>query len=284
MLIGSVEKNSKRKLILICVISFLLILFAYVIYQYFRDLVINTGTVQVYSFTENNIVGFYYAASLTLFLLVSLYIYRWIELKESWFIILKIFLFQFLNYLVFILEICVGLLITASFVGVEYSNFDPKIIFLTMGFIAFILLEFVRKKLFMDVQSVQERPLRNEKNKDPLYIRALQWASDRGSSGFKMNELKEAVAEDEEEWAWVQRMMIGEINGEPTLIFHLGPHHTGGEYTYSLTSSGASALLDYLELREARKSSKQAMYVAIASLGIATLVGIAQIVVQIWFK
>lgn len=117
--------------------------------------------------------------------------------------------------------------------------------------------------------------------KDPLYIRALQWASDRGSVGFKMGELKAAVAEDEGEWVWVVRMMTGEINGDPPLIFHLGPRHQGGEYTYFLTGSGASALLDYLELKEARESSRQAMYIAIGSLMVATIVGIVQIIVQI---
>lgn len=119
--------------------------------------------------------------------------------------------------------------------------------------------------------------------KDPLLIHALQWASDRGSAGFKMGELKAAVTDDQEEWVWVQRMMLGEINGEPTLITHLGAHHTGGEYSYFISGSGASLLMDYLELKEARESSKQAMYIAIGSLFIATFVGIAQIVVQVYF-
>ena len=43
-------------------------------------------------------------------------------------------------------------------------------------------------------------------------------------------------------------------------------------------------MTDYDELREARESSKKAMYIAIGSLIIATLVGIAQIVVQICFR
>lgn len=121
--------------------------------------------------------------------------------------------------------------------------------------------------------------------KEALFIRVLQWASDRGSAGFKMNELKEAVTENDGEWAWVQRMMLGEINGEPPLVAHLGSHHKGdGEYDYFITSSGASALMDYLELKEARESSRQAMYIAIGSLVVATLVGGAQIFVQICFK
>jgi hypothetical protein len=122
-----------------------------------------------------------------------------------------------------------------------------------------------------------------KKAKDPLFIRTLQWASDRGSVGFKMDELKAAVAYDDGEIVWVKRMMLGEINGEPPLIANLGSYHTGGEYLYFITGSGASALMDYLELKEARESSKHAMFIAMGSLFIATLVGIAQIVVQIYF-
>ncbi len=113
--------------------------------------------------------------------------------------------------------------------------------------------------------------------KDPLFIRVLQWASDRGSVGFKMGELREATTKDEGEWVWVQRMMLGEIQGDPPLIFHLGAHHKEGEYTYFLTGSGAAALMDYLELKEARQSSKQARWYAIIAIVISVIVGAIQI-------
>jgi hypothetical protein len=125
---------------------------------------------------------------------------------------------------------------------------------------------------------------RKRTKKQPLFIRTLQWAYDKESVGFKLDELKKAVTSNEEEWMWVKRMMLGEINGDPPLIAHLGSYHTSdGEYSYFITSSGAFALMDYLELKEARESSALAMFVAVGSLIIATIVGIAQIVVQIWF-
>ena len=43
-----------------------------------------------------------------------------------------------------------------------------------------------------------------------------------------------------------------------------------------------SMVTNYDELKEARESSKRAMYIAIGSLSIATLVGITQIIVQIY--
>lgn len=112
-------------------------------------------------------------------------------------------------------------------------------------------------------------------NKQTLYIRGLQWASDRGSVGFTLNELRAAVTTDEGEWTWVKRMLLGEINGDPPLIFHLG---SGNNSIYCLTGSGAAALLDYLELQEARQSSRRATYWAIAALGISIFTGIGQIV------
>lgn len=120
----------------------------------------------------------------------------------------------------------------------------------------------------------------NKKNSQDKYLftRVLKWASDRGSVGFTMNELKTACAKDEEEWIWIQRFMMGEIQGDPPLIAHLGSHHKGdGEYKYFLSGSGASTYIDYLELQEARANSRNAMRWAVASFLLATLVGGAQI-------
>jgi hypothetical protein len=119
--------------------------------------------------------------------------------------------------------------------------------------------------------------------KESLFIRTLQWASNRGSVGFKMQELRDAVIENEEEWIWVKRMMFGEINGDAPLICHLGGHHKGdGEYSYFLTGSGASALMDYIELKEARQNAKSAMRWAVASFTLAVIVGLAQILVSLY--
>lgn len=111
-----------------------------------------------------------------------------------------------------------------------------------------------------------------------LFIRVLKWASDRGSAGFKIDQLKDACANDEEEWLWIKRFMMGEISGESPIIAHLGGHHKGdGEYLYFLTASGASAYIDYLELSDARKNASEAMKWAIASLLLAAIVGAVQI-------
>ncbi len=120
--------------------------------------------------------------------------------------------------------------------------------------------------------------MRNNSKDKYLFTRVLKWASDRGSVGFTMSELQAACANDDEEWTWIQRFMMGEIQGDPPLIAHLGSHHKGdGEHRYFLSGSGASTYIDYLELQEARENSRNAMRWAIASFLLAALVGGAQI-------
>lgn len=114
-------------------------------------------------------------------------------------------------------------------------------------------------------------------SEDLLLIKVLRWAYDRGSRGFLMSELYDAVAATQKDKMWIGRMMMGEINGEPHLIMHMGSRHTGGEYLYFITSTGATTLIDYLELKEARESSKEAKKIATWSIGIAIVVGIFQI-------
>lgn len=57
-----------------------------------------------------------------------------------------------------------------------------------------------------------------------------------------------------------------------------------GKDYFSLTDSGMAAAVDYLELKETQKGSSLALRVAIASIVVSVVVGIFQIVVDIWFK
>ena len=57
-----------------------------------------------------------------------------------------------------------------------------------------------------------------------------------------------------------------------------------GNVFWTAPSELVSMVTDYDELREARESSRRAMYIAIGSLVIATIVGITQIVLQICYK
>jgi hypothetical protein len=57
----------------------------------------------------------------------------------------------------------------------------------------------------------------------------------------------------------------------------------GGITLFSLTDKGISAAVDFMELHEARESSKQAKKVATWSLWIAIGVGLGQIITSLFF-
>jgi hypothetical protein len=65
------------------------------------------------------------------------------------------------------------------------------------------------------------------------------------------------------------------------LIDHLDydPENTG--HKFIITGKGISAVVEYLSLKEAQDSGKRAEYIALWSLGLATIVGAVQIFIAI---
>lgn len=124
------------------------------------------------------------------------------------------------------------------------------------------------------------------KTKESLYIKILLWAYENSAQGFSEQELFEKF-----------EIVPGSVNYKLYLKFFRDGNSSSGNPAiidyfdtrnnitfWCLTEKGMSAAIDYLDLKEARESSKEAMYIAIGSLIIATLVGIAQIIVQICFR
>ncbi len=73
-------------------------------------------------------------------------------------------------------------------------------------------------------------------------------------------------------------MMMGQINGDPPLIYYLvNEINSTGRQRYYITASGAAVLMDYLELNEARESAKEARCYAIIAIIISVVVGAIQI-------
>lgn len=107
---------------------------------------------------------------------------------------------------------------------------------------------------------------------DSIYVKTLKWASDRGTYGFTMEELKSAVSKDESEWRYINQMFMGRVPGDTPLIFH--DDGGTGDYRYFLTASGAGAAVNYFELKEAQKGGKWAMRFAILSIVVSTVIGL----------
>lgn len=83
----------------------------------------------------------------------------------------------------------------------------------------------------------------------------------------------------------VRNYFIENIQNPPGRQFNREFRKVGEDNVFwTAPSELVSMVTGYDELREARESSRKAMYIAVGSLIIATLVGVAQIIVQIYFK
>jgi hypothetical protein len=124
-----------------------------------------------------------------------------------------------------------------------------------------------------------------KKTSDDLYTRVLLWAYGKVETGFTWSELIAQFHLSTLQEAWVRKVFLTTSDADRKFfeILRNDETTTPNVYYYSLNEKGMSAVVDYLELKEARKSGKNAMYIAVGSLVIATIVGIAQIVVQIFF-
>jgi hypothetical protein len=113
------------------------------------------------------------------------------------------------------------------------------------------------------------------KKGENLYIEILLWAYNKGQTGFTREELMEAFNLSGDLEAWIREIFFRGGDNDRPIIGRLNDH------LYSLTDKGMSAAIDYIELKEARESSKRAMYIDIGSLILATIVGITQILISI---
>jgi len=123
--------------------------------------------------------------------------------------------------------------------------------------------------------------------KDSLYIKALLWAYEKRDVGFMKQEMKKELNISDEEWPWVSWMLFNGLNGDSPLAYPISNEFTGKHYTdhnqFFLTASGTSAVIDYLELKEAQEGGKRATRIAIASIIISILVGLAQIYFDVFY-
>lgn len=115
---------------------------------------------------------------------------------------------------------------------------------------------------------------------DSLYVRALTWAYENDSQGFRRSEMEDALNLSDEERRRLDFLFFQGTNDNPPLIQRAGARD---EIDYfALTRTGIAAAIDYLDLKEAREGSALATKIAIASIIIGILIGIGQILVAIY--
>ena len=121
----------------------------------------------------------------------------------------------------------------------------------------------------------------NKIQREPWQIAATRFCVENSEKGFELEDLKNYIQSN-----------YSVSNGHIAQFIEEGLQDpTGRKYSRNAREGFwmppldlVSKVTDYEELKEARESSKRAMYIAIGSLIIATMVGIAQIIIQIYFR
>lgn len=115
-----------------------------------------------------------------------------------------------------------------------------------------------------------------------LYTEILLWAYKKQPRGFTRSELEVVFglggADKKDLRGWVQDVFYSGTNNNPPLITRF-PAQREGEDLYTLSSRGIAAAVDYIELRDARRASRTATWIAI----FAILISIAVATYQIFF-
>lgn len=119
------------------------------------------------------------------------------------------------------------------------------------------------------------------KPEDSVYVKGLVWAYERQGRGFTKEEFREALQITDPEWDIVEWLFFNGISHDSPLIWtplkeYLRHGQIWGDIMH-LSPSGMSAAVDYLELKEAQKSGRNAMRIAIFTVVISIAVGLAQI-------
>lgn len=110
------------------------------------------------------------------------------------------------------------------------------------------------------------------KIEESLYIEILRWAYEKQADGFTEEEL---LAKFQLNYTDGRKWYTKVFRDGPVLI---DPINYSDKWT--LTAEGMSSAVNYLNLKEAQESGKQAKRLALWSIGIGIVVGLAQIVIQ----
>lgn len=115
-----------------------------------------------------------------------------------------------------------------------------------------------------------------EKNK---YLQILLWAYENSESGFTQQQLFDKFElNNGEKQQWYQTMFMNSGHGNVVLIEHFYTRKETGYWI--LSPKGMSEAVDYLNLKEAQKSSQRAEKIALTAIKLS----IAAICVSVFFS
>jgi hypothetical protein len=118
------------------------------------------------------------------------------------------------------------------------------------------------------------------KTNSKLYIEILEWSYSRSEEGFTEVELLSHFnLNNQDKRSWYSNVFRNSGHGNSVLIDHFT---TKGEVGYwTLSPKGMSEAVNYLGLKEARESGRQAERLAQWSITIGIIVGTVQIFLSI---
>lgn len=119
------------------------------------------------------------------------------------------------------------------------------------------------------------------KIEDALYIRILIWTYQRQEIGLSWGDLKKEFQLNTAQEQWVQKVFRSNMPASENLIEHLNYSDRGNEHLFVITAKGTSAAIEYLNLKEAERSSKRAEKIAKFAILIGIIVGMFQIIIDL---
>jgi len=119
----------------------------------------------------------------------------------------------------------------------------------------------------------------NKKNENLFFIRILQWADGRDS--FYFDDIKNEIEMNEFQSGMLEREIhMGRLFGHNCHSVYLATRKDNKVKLW-MTIDDKFRLLDYIELQEARRSSKVATWFAAAALVVSIVIGATSIYLQL---
>ena len=116
-------------------------------------------------------------------------------------------------------------------------------------------------------------------NKEDLYIRVLEYGKENIGNPIKYKQIKQQLDDESYEYdEFALKQFFGEVFVDGNFPSGNEPGRINENGEYYLEAKGYFNLLEYIELKEARASSKNATYFAGAALTISALSFLASII------
>jgi len=129
---------------------------------------------------------------------------------------------------------------------------------------------------------IQKEKFENLENTEKsLYIRILIWVYNKQEKGFTWGELQDAFNLNNKQQQWVEKIFHSNMPASDNLVDHLNINSREEGNLFVITSRGINFAINYLNLKEAEKSSKRAEIIAIIAIIIGIVVGLAQIITSL---